>query len=207
MLDLYYKKLDLYVDINELSEYFSIIEKKYDNLKWTYDRHKDNVSDKWHDIFNSNKGNEFYSGWSIVSNLPDGEVCPPLNESITKSRLDYFKDTELSFGIVKRLQEKIPFAYKWAIISQPTNGKVFKHDDRGEYVTHIVIQTSPECIFRFYKNDHEFLDFNLPADGHLYTLNTELKHETWNNGIVRHSLIFVIKKEDYPELEALNGKI
>jgi hypothetical protein len=70
-----------------------------------------------------------------------------------------------------------------------------------------MIRNNPNCIFKFYKTEEEFLEFNLPVDGHLYTLNTELQHETWNTGSERFSLIFVIKKEDWPKLEALHGKI
>lgn len=208
MKDHYYKKLALEVDINELAEYFSIVETKYSHLKWTYEKCKDNVSDKWHDIFKAGLGNHLYSGWSIVSNLPEGEICPPLNESITKTRLDSFRNTELSFGIVKRLQEKIPFAYKWAIMVQPPGGKVFKHDDRGEYITHVMIESNPNATYTFYKSPEESHTFSLTVDGSMNTLNVGLKHETQNVGNQdRISLIFVIKQEDWPKLEELNGKV
>lgn len=209
MINSYYKKLDLYVDINELLEYFSIVETKYIHKYWTVNKFLDQISEKKLKTFKEYPNQDLYGGWAIDSNLEDLDaVCPPLNESISNlPKLEIYRSTELSFGIIEKLKNKIPFAYKWAIISQPTNGRVFKHDDRGEYVTHIIIQSSSECVFRFYKNDNEFLDFSLPVDGNLYTLNTELKHETWNNGTIRHSLIFVIKKEDFPKLEALSGKI
>jgi len=208
MRDYYYKKLDLEVDPVELADYFETVETQYSHLKWTYSQHKENVSDKWHTIFNAGLGNHLYSGWSIVTNLPDGEVCPPLNESITKTRLDYYRNTELSFGIVKRLQEKIPFAYKWAIMVQPPGGKVFKHDDRGEFITHVMIKTNNDATYTFYKTPEESHTFSLPVDGGMYTLNVNLKHETENTGNSdRVSLIFVIKAEDIDKLEALNGKV
>lgn len=204
----YYKTLDLYIDQSELNEYFSIVETKFDHLKWTYEKCKDNVSDKWHEIFRAGLGNHLYAGWSIVTNLSDGEICPPLNESITKTRLDSFRNTELSFGIVKKLQEKIPFAYKWAIMVQPPGGRVFKHDDRGEYITHIMIKTDPDATYTFYKSPEESHTFSLPVNGSLNTLNVNLKHETQNLGQQdRISLIFVIKQEDLPKLEALHGKV
>jgi hypothetical protein len=203
----YYKRLNFHVDIQELQDYYQTLSTTYAHLKWTYEQHKADVSDKWHEIFNSKDGNNLFSGWSIDTNLPDGQVCPPLNESITKTRLDHYRDTELNFGVIKRLRDKIPYATKWAILTQPTGGRVFKHDDRGDYVTHMMIENNSQCVFRFYKSDDEYSDINIPVDGCPYTLNTELKHETWNDGPERISLIFVIKQEDFPKLEALNGKI
>lgn len=205
----YYKKLDLSIDLQELQEYFNIVETKFAHKRWSVNKFKDQITADKLKTFTEKPNQDSYGGWAIDSNLEDIDaVCPPLNESIsTLPKLDYSRSTELSFGIIERLKEKIPFAYKWAILAQPTHGRTFKHDDRGEYVTHIMIRNNPDCIFRFYKSDEEYLDFSLPVDGSLYTLNTELKHETWNEGEERISLIFVIKQEDFPKLEALSGKI
>lgn len=205
----YYKKLDIFVDPDELQEYFKIIETQFAHKKWTFHKFKDQVSEIKYKTFTEKPGQDGYGGWAIDSNLVDIDaVCPPLNESIsTLPKLDYNRSTDMSFGIVERLKAKIPFAYKWAILAQPTGAKTFLHDDRGEYVTHIMIRNNKDCVFRFYKNPDEYLDFSLPVDGNLYTLNTQLKHETWNDGPERFSLIFVIKQEDWPRLEALSGKI
>lgn len=205
----YYKKLDLYVDLQELNDYFKIVETVYADKKWSVHKFKDQITEKKWKTFTEKPNQDSYGGWAIDSNLVDLDaVCPPLNESISNlPKLDYNRPTALSFGIIERLKAKIPFAYKWAILAQPTGGRTFKHNDGDEYVTHIMVRNNPECIFKFYRNEDEFLEFNLPVDGHLYTLNTELQHETWNTGPERFSLIFVIKKEDWPKLEALHGKI
>lgn len=205
----YYKKLDLYVDPDELQEYFKIVETEFAHKKWTFHKFKDQVSEIKYKTFTEKPGQDGYGGWAIDSNLADiNAVCPPLNESISiLPKLDYDRPTDISFGLVERLKAKIPFAYKWAILAQPTGGKTFLHDDRGEYVTHIMIRNNEDCIFKLYKSPQEFLEFSLPVDGNLYTLNTQLKHETWNEGSERFSLIFVIKEKDWPRLEALSGKV
>jgi hypothetical protein len=91
---------------------------------------------------------------------------------------------------------------------QPPGGKVFKHDDRGEYITHVMIESNPDATYTFYKSPEESYTFSLPVDGTMNTLNVGLKHETQNAGKRdRISLIFVIKQEDWPKLEELNGKV
>ena len=193
--------LNFNVDINELKSYYSILEQNYQHLNWNWKKYSNDIVPQWRDAALADPANLLTNGWAIHSNLKDINIpCPPWNIS-TLDTVDY-RNTELAFGIITRLQEKIPYGYRWGVSVQPPGGKVSYHSDQeDEYTVWIPIYTNGPAIT--FDQDYE-----LPADGSAYLLDTTISHCTFNSSNTnRATIIFRLKQNRVNELLMLKGTI
>lgn len=209
MLDNAVIKLNFTVKLDSLQEYYHILQTKYDHLSWRWERHKHEITEEWFERITSNGlGCTLPYGWAIQSNLVDLSIpCPPYNISIHE-RTQY-RNTELAFGLVTKLQKLIPYAYRWSLVVQPPTGKVSRHVDQGdEYTAHIPIVDAPGATFKFWDENNNRRDFNIPADGSVYLVDTIIEHETENySNTDRVGLVFRFKRDNLPTLLQLTGEV
>lgn len=170
-------KLKYHVDIDELRAYYSKVESEYSHLKWGWDQ-SDNIVKQWVDAAHEDPANLLTRGYAIQSNLVDLTLpCPPWNISTLPTTT--YRNTQLAFGVIKALQERFPYGYRWALSVQPPGGKVGLHSDQEDECTvWIPIYTSgPALVFEL--DDKEVM-IELPSDGSLYLLDTTYRHYTYN---------------------------
>lgn len=194
-------KLNFTVPIEELREYYKTVSTEYAHLNWSWQSSKGEVIDQWRDAAYADPANLLTTGWAIQSNLVDLSIpCPPWQISTLETR--EYRNTELAFGIIKRLQYYIPYAYKWAISKQLPGGKVSRHsDDTTELTAWIPIHTDGPCLF-FDKG------YSMPSDGSAYLLDTTYPHSTQNNSDTdRVVLIFRLNKDKKTDLLNLRGEL
>jgi hypothetical protein len=199
-------KLNFNVDIDELHEYYNILDTQFQHLDWSWAKCGDSIVKQWLDAAHADPANLLTHGWAIQSNLKDITLpCPPWNIS-TLETVEY-RNTELAFGIIKRLQSAMPYGYRWAVSVQPSGGKVTLHSDQKDEATvWIPIMTSGNSITFVDQDIHHNL--NLEADGSAYLLDTTIPHFTYNaTNQDRVTIIFRIKQTDISELLKLTGTI
>lgn len=186
-------KLNFNVNIEELRDYYSILNTKYQYLDWSWKKCGDTIVSQWKDVAYQDPANLLTHGWAIHSNLKDITIpCPPWNIS-TLETVEY-RNTELAFGIIERLQKAIPYGYRWAISVQPSGGKVALHSDHEDELTvWIPIYTNGVTI-SFVDQDSD-TDYYLESDGSAYLLDTTVSHYTHNKSNKdRVALIFRINQ-------------
>jgi hypothetical protein len=201
MLDKTVTKLNFNVVINELREYYAILEKDYQHLDWSWEKCGDDIVEQWRDAAYDDPANLLTHGWAIQSNLKDITLpCPPWN--ISKHETVEYRNTELAFGIIEQLQEKMPYGYRWSVSVQPSGGKVSRHTDQGDECTvWIPIYTSGPAVA--FEKDHELI-----ADGSAYLLDTAQPHCTFNTSVqTRVTIIFRLKKDKVSQLLSVKGTI
>lgn len=171
-------KLNFTVDIDNLREYYHILKTKYEHLNWNWEKCQNQIVKQWRDEISQDPANLLTHGWAIQSNLVDiSQPCPPWNIS-TLPTTDY-RNTILAFGIIAKLQEAIPYAYRWSVSVQPKGGKVALHSDQeDEYTVWIPIYTKGNNI-NFVIDDKNY-SFDLESDGSVYCLDTTIDHYTEN---------------------------
>jgi hypothetical protein len=103
-------KLNFNVDINELHEYYDVLNTKFQHLDWSWDKCGDTIVKQWRDAAYADPANLLTHGWAIQSNLKDITLpCPPWNISTLETT--EYRNTELAFGIIERLQAAMPQPY------------------------------------------------------------------------------------------------
>ena len=173
------QKLNFTLDIDELRQYYNTLLNDYDYLRWEWNREKDTIVDQWQTAVQKDPANLLTQGWAIQSNLKDLSIpCPPWNIS-THETVEY-RNTVLSFGVIEKLQQLIPYGYRWSVSLQPPSGKVSLHSDQKDELTvWIPIYTSgPVITFVTNKTEH---NISLEADGSAYLLDTTIPHYTLNS--------------------------
>jgi hypothetical protein len=206
-MDFLYKKLGFNINHQELIDYYNDLEKNYEQLKWSWDKCKDDIKSEWQDRMLNIPGADLGWGWGIQSNIVDISVpTPPYN--ISTHELCEYRNTELAKGFILRLQEKIPYATRWGLFVQPPGGTVPKHSDQEDEVTiHIPIYWPSDAVFEVYHPDRtETITF--PADGSAYILDTIIPHATFNRSNEnRVGIVFRIKRNDIKKILFLQGQI
>jgi hypothetical protein len=201
-------KLGISVDINELRKYFHIVEERFQHLDWSWGKCGGDVVKQWYDAAQAEPENLLTHGWAIQSNLVDLSIpCPPWN--ISTHETTNYRNTDLAFGIIERLQQAIPFGYRWGISVQPPGGKVGLHSDQlDEYTVWIPIYTSSvEPAITFVVNGEEDR-IALDSDGSMYMLDTTVPHYTYNSSDeTRVALLFRFNDVHKDEMVAKIGQI
>jgi hypothetical protein len=168
-------KLKLKINIDELIDYYNQVREKYQSLKWVKDEQLQSTLPRWA----NDKETNLY-GWAIDSNLESlTDPCPPLNIS-SKTIVDY-RNTELSFGVVKQLQEIFPYGYRWSISVLEPDGGVSLHSDSSKNITVWIPIINPEQAEFMIEYQGQLTNYHLPADGSLYVVDTQYPHYTKNN--------------------------
>lgn len=200
MLDFKIIKLDIVCDINELREYFETVKKDFQHLRWdTGDRDVEaGYGTKGHSL----KG---VHGWAIDHNGVDLHApCAPFE--VEKRKLDFYRETELNFGFMKKMKRIFPsqLAQTWAITCHPPGAKLAYHIDQAEFIkVHIPIDTNDNAIF-YYRDE----EFNMKADGSMYLVNTMIEHGTDNRGdTIRNHLMFNVDYKSVDMIKALKGHV
>jgi hypothetical protein len=193
-------KLNFTLDPIELMHYYNTVKSQYSHLNWTWANnsiHLDNVAaDEC-----TEASQTLMHGWMMQSNMADSTL-PPSMLKTKHPTIDWY-DTELMFGVVKRLHERIPFAVRWTLFVLPPTGKVVSHVDPDQYVIIIPIQWEPAAVFILNGTAYTF-----PPDGSVWGLDVELAHDTVNNSNVdRVNLIARIPKDRVQDLLEITGAI
>ena len=197
------QSLQVSVNITELREYYHTIENDYPNLKWSWDQ-RDTIVKQWVDAAMQDPANLLTYGFAIQSNLVDLSLpCPPWNIS-TLPTTDY-RNTSLAFGIIERLQKRIPYSYRWAVSIQPPGGKVGLHSDQEDELTvWIPIYTKGPAIV--FVQDEKETDITLTSDGTMYLLDTTTPHYTYNfSDETRVAVIFRLNNNYYDDILNMRG--
>jgi hypothetical protein len=193
------QKLNFTVPLSELKSYYKTLYNEYRHLDWSWTTFGNDVVKQWRDAAHADPANLLTHGWAIQSNLKDiNKPCPPWNIS-TLETVEY-RNTELAFGIIEKLQKIIPYAYRWSISVQPPGGKVTTHTDQeNEYTVWIPIYTKgPSITF-----DKEY---ELDADGSAYLLDTTIPHSTLNDSDQeRVTIIFRLNQKHVNDLFSITG--
>lgn len=195
------QKLNFTVPLLELKSYYKTLDNKYGSLNWSWTTCGNDVVKQWRDAAHADPANLLSHGWAIQSNLKDiNKPCPPWNIS-TLETVEY-RNTELVFGIIERLQNIIPYAYRWSISVQPPGGKVTTHTDQeDEYTCWIPIYTKGPAI-TFDK------EYQLDADGSAYLLDTTIPHSTSNESSQeRVTIIFRLNQKHVNDLLSITGVV
>jgi hypothetical protein len=201
-----FTKLNVTVDINELREYYNTLTTKFQHLDWSWNKCGNTIVKQWRDAAYTDPSNLLTHGWAIQSNLKDISLpCPPWNIS-TLETVEY-RNTELAFGIIERLQAAIPYAYRWAVSVQPPGGKVSLHSDQEDECT-VWIPIYTDGVAITFVTEEKNTGYCLDSDGGAYLLDTTVPHFTYNDADQdRVAIIFRLKQTNINELLALTGTI
>lgn len=193
-------KLNFTVDPAELVDYYTTVKTQYSHLNWTWDNNSIHLDDVAAGEC-VEKSQTLMHGWMMQSNMAD-PTMPPSMLKTKHPTVDWYA-TELMFGVVKRLHERIPFAFRWTLFVLPPEGQVVSHVDPNQYVIIIPIQWEPEALFIL-----GGVPYTFPADGSAWGLDVELPHTTINNSNKdRVNLIARIPKDCIQNLLAVTGTI
>jgi len=200
------QKLNFIVPLEELRSYYKILKDQYDHLDWRYDRCKTDIIKQWEDAARLDPANLLTHGWAIQSNLEDLTVpCPPWDISASGTR--GYRNTELAFGIIERLQGLIPNGHRWSVSVQPPGGKVSLHSDESDEMTVWIPIYTNGTVITFLNNGSE-LEHSLDSDGSAYLLDTNVPHFTYNSSTEdRVTIIFRINLEYIEDLLAVEGLV
>jgi hypothetical protein len=200
------QRLNFTVPIVELRSYYEILKNKYDHLNWSWDKCGGDIVTQWRDAAYTDPANLLTHGWAIQSNLKDITLpCPPWNIS-TLETVDY-RNTELVFGIIEKLQAAIPYAYRWAVSVQPPGGKVSLHSDQEDECT-VWIPVHTDGVAITFITDEKKIEYCLDCDGSVYLLDTTVPHFTYNDADRdRVAIIFRMKETHLPELLKVTGTV
>jgi hypothetical protein len=199
MIDKILTNLNFSVDIKELREYYKILKEEHSDLNWSWGKCGQDIVDQWRDAAYQDSANLLTHGWAIQSNLKDITLpCPPWNIS-THETVDY-RNTKLAFGIIEKLQEAIPYGYRWAVSVQPPGGKVSLHSDQeNEYTVWIPIYT--EGVSITFVTPEKNTVYCLASNGSAYLLDTTIPHLTHNESKNdRVTIIFRLNQKHIEEL-------
>jgi hypothetical protein len=200
------QKLKFNVRLEELRTYYEILKSQYSHLNWSYSHCKNNIIKQWEDAARTDPANLLTHGWAIQSNLEDLTVpCPPWDISLSKT--NEYRNTELAFGIIERLQQAIPYGHRWSVSVQPNGGIVSLHsDDSDEMTVWIPIHTEGPVIT--FVDDENQIECCLPSDGGAYLLDTNIPHFTQNKSSNdRVTIIFRVNLKHIDNLLSIEGMI
>ena len=189
-------KLKVKVDIQKLRDYYNIVQRDFQHLRW-----QKSLSETDDGVGGHRVENMF--GWAIHTNGLDlSQPNPPYNISVSKS--DTYRYTDLYFGIIKDFEQMFPFAHNYGISVHPPRTFINTHTDSDDFIKiHVPINTVDNSYFTF--ND---VEYHMECDGSMYLVNTTRPHGTDNRGIGdRIHLIFKIPQDKYEYVQSLEGLI
>lgn len=200
------QKLNFVVPLGELKSYYEILKTNYSHLNWSWGKCGNDIVDQWRDAAYADPANLLTHGWAIQSNLKDISLpCPPWN--ISKHETVEYRNTELAFGVIKRLQAAVPYGYRWSVSVQPPGGKVSLHSDQEDELT-VWIPIYTDGVAITFVTPDKVTNYCLNSDGSTYLLNTVIPHFTYNNSAQdRVTIIFRLNIRYLPQLLTAQGSI
>jgi hypothetical protein len=199
-------KLDVKVNIEELKKYYETLNTQYQHLDWSWEKCGSSIVEQWRDAAYADPTNLLTHGWAIQSNLKDITLpCPPWNIS-TLETVEY-RNTELAFGIIEKLQAAIPYGYRWSVSVQPPGGKVSLHSDQEDECT-VWIPIYTDGVAITFVTPEKNTGYCLDSDGSLYLLDTTIPHFTYNSSQQdRVTIIFRMKRTHTDKLLSLKDTV
>ena len=199
-------KLNFSIDIKELRDYYATISTEFQHLDWSWQKCGGDVVDQWRLAAYQDPANLLTHGWAIQSNLVDLSLpCPPWNIS-THDTTEY-RNTELVFGIIERLQAVMPYAYRWSVSVQPSGGKVSLHSDQEDECT-VWIPIYTDGVAITFVTDNKNTGYCLDSDGSAYLFDTTVPHFTYNDSTHdRVTIIFRLNIKHLNDLLSVKGLI
>ncbi len=169
------------IRIEEFHSYYNDVVTKFQHLKWDFETGGDDIIDLWRDRMLAEPSTLLPYGWAIQSNIEDlTKPCPPYN--ITSHRRIEYRNTELVFGPIVKLQEKYPNSYRYSISVLPPNAKVTLHSDQEDELTvWIPIHSNNDASITFVDDNIEY-PITVEANGFGYVFDTTIPHYTINRG-------------------------
>jgi hypothetical protein len=198
------RKLNFHIDLAELDHYYQVLKTKFEHMHWTWEKNSMHLDEKARNAC-VDPSEMIMHGWPLQSNMADAT----LPASMLKSKYETvpWYDTELMFGVVKRLKETISYSYRWTLFVLPPGGRVVRHTDQGEYVVHLPLYWENDAVFVLGDDTHK-KNFTLPATGCAYVVDVEIPHETENkSNSDRVGLIFRLPRDKIDDLFDVTGKI
>jgi hypothetical protein len=194
------QKLNFTLNITELQQYYTALKDQYSQHKWTWEKNSIHLdSDAKSACVSPNE--TLMNGWPLQSDMADTSIPPSMLKS-KHPKTDWY-NTELMFGPLLRLNNQIPYAYRWTLFVLPPNGSVVKHVDNDQYVIVIPIEWDKDATFTVGDTAYTF-----PADGSAYVIDVEIPHTTVNNSkIDRVNLIARIPRSKLDSLLSVTGEI
>lgn len=202
-----FKQLDFWIDLEELKKFYFNLEENHQDLKWSWDKCKDHVKPEWQDRMTNVPGANLGWGWGIQSNQVDLSLpCPPYN--ISTHELCEYRNSQLATGLILRLQQQMPYSYRWGLFVQPPGGTVPMHtDEENEVTVHIPIFWEEDAVFEIYFDSY-IKTITFPPTGNAYVLDTIVPHATFNRSNKnRVGIVFRLKDTHIDELFSVKGKI
>jgi Aspartyl/Asparaginyl beta-hydroxylase len=203
------KKLNFTVNLDELKDYYQDLQENYQHLCWDFRKVKrGDITDEWFDRIKSHNGANLGIGWAIQSNLVDINIpCPPYNIS-TLPQCPY-RNTEMAKGLILRMQQAMPYTYRWSLFVQLPGGTVPRHIDQyDECTVHIPLQWDPEAVFEIGEDENNLETVTFPPTGEAYMVNTLISHATFNRSIRdRIGLVFRLSRDDLEKLYSVTGQL
>lgn len=194
------QKLNFTLDITELQQYYATLENQYSQHKWTWEKNSIHLDPDAKSACVS-PCETLMNGWPLQSNMADKNMPPSMLKTNHPTTTWY--NTELMFGIMGRLHNKIPYAYRWTLFVLPPGGKVVRHSDKDQYVIIIPIQWELDATFTLGDIPYSFM-----PDGSAYLLDVEVPHHTSNDSALdRINLIARIDRDCLEDILKISGTI
>lgn len=200
-------KLKIRADIQELRDFYQLLNTEFLNYKWVAEKeYKRVVDEAW--IEGTNKRPEdLPNGWCLQHYLPDRtQICPPWNicgRGRDENDRDLpLIDTPMLTGFAKRFAEKLPFTFRFGVTELVEGRQIGFHVD--DYLRiHFPIFSPPGALWHWQETkDSPIETIHLPADGSGWLMDVNIPHAYSNltGPGTRVHFLCMIKREDVPKL-------
>jgi hypothetical protein len=170
--------LDITYDVNEAIEYFNILDRDYQYLHWDYFRDHENINA--HESINKL---DKFNGWGLQTifniNIPYHPDIDPHDQGP-----EFFKNTELIFGFVKKVFDTFILPYRSFILvrGKGTHMNMLDPPPQGppHYKVIIPIKSNNDSIVISHDTISK-TEFILEVNK-VYLLETHIPFEILNNG-------------------------
>jgi len=199
------EKLNFKFDIDELRDYYNILQRDYQDHVWRVKT----LADK--DAYTAERVAESIPnyGWAITTEVLDESIKsnPPWPEvlsefSYAEKELKAERITTLAFGIIDRLLKKIPYAHHIIISVFPPGGATIPHNDQDFLLRiHVPIHTNTDVRWLTSEGYTQ-----MDQEGCAYLCDTRVMHAAYNEGTTdRVHLIFAIEDKYINDIKNITG--
>jgi hypothetical protein len=202
------EKLNFKFDVDELRNYVDVLQNNFRDYSWDINDVQ-KLSPTNYTTERIKFATQCY-GWAITTENLDttSKSNSPWPEAIYNSyqdkELQLERKTDLVFGVIERLFEKIPYACKVIISVFPPGAETIPHNDQDFLLrVHVPIYTHKKVRWlteQGYYDLHEL--------GSAYLCDTRKMHSVYNDSDVdRIHLIFAIEDKNLEKIKRIKGTI
>lgn len=203
------EKLNFKFDVNELYHYIDLLKSDYKECSWGI---SDILKLPQTDYMKERVqfANQCY-GWAITTENLDvsSKSNSPWPEAVDDTayrdkELRKERKTDLVFGVIERLFQKIPYACKTFISVFPPGAETIPHKDQDFLLrVHVPIYTNKDVKWMTEEGYH-----NIQELGSAYLCDTRKMHSIYNDGMTdRVHLIFAVEDKNINKLKKMSGTI